>query len=55
MDSGASSLTLTHWGEDEVEASRGAIQAARPFAHVPDLSLIGNSLADIGRCRVGVP
>ncbi|MXZ69648.1 MAG: molybdopterin-dependent oxidoreductase, partial [Acidimicrobiia bacterium] len=54
-DSGASSLTLTHWGAYEVEASGGAIQAVRPFRQDPDPSPIGNSLADIGRSRVGMP
>ena len=54
-DSVASSLTLTHWGAYEVEASGGAIQAVRPFRHDPDPSPIGNSLADIGRSRVGMP
>jgi len=54
-DSGASSLTVTHWGAYEIEASGGAIQAVRPFRHDPDPSPIGNSLADIDQCRVGMP
>ena len=54
-DTGASNLTLTHWGAYEIQASDGAIQAVRPFRHDPDPSPIGSSLVDIGRCRVGMP